>query len=332
MRINIVASAVRIFTIVALVIFMTWFIVAQPTFNKSTPSQATVDASKLRGHVETLAQTFFPRDWRHTENLDKSADYIAQHFKNAGASVAFQDFSIRGKQYRNVIGRFGVGKGSKIVVGAHYDVAGETPGADDNASGIAALIELAYLLGRDVPSREVELAAYTLEEPPFFASQLMGSAIHAKSIAADKANITGVLVLEMVGYFSDEWGSQSYPLPLLHLIYPNRGNFIAVVGPWNQGSWIKTVKKAMKGATDLPVYSIRAPAIVHGADFSDHRNYWPHGINALMITDTAFYRNQAYHLSNDTPDRLDYGKMAKVAMAVFEAVKSIKSINFLSIP
>ena len=144
-------------------------------------------------------------------------------------------------------------------MGAHYDASGDTPGADDNASGVAALIELAFLLGSNTPPGEVELVAYCLEEPPFFKTELMGSAVHAKSIAGDKANIRGVIVLEMVGFFQDGWGSQSYPSPLLHLIYPSRANFIGVISRWDQGAWVKAVKSGMKGRTPLPVYSIRAP-------------------------------------------------------------------------
>ncbi|MGR8934580.1 MAG: M28 family peptidase [Gammaproteobacteria bacterium] len=316
-------SAARILAAVTAVLLITWVIVAQPTFKQNAPAPLRIDVSKLRSHVEMLARTFYPRDWRHTDNLDRSADYIASRFEDAGASVEFQAFDVKGKRYRNVIGRFGTGKSSKIVVGAHYDAVEGTPGADDNASGVAALIELAYLLGREAPERDLELVAYTLEEPPFFATRLMGNGVHAKSIAAAKSGIAGVIVLEMVGYFNDAWGSQSYPIPLLNLIYPSRGNYIAVVGTWNQGNWVKTVKTAMQGVTDLPVYSLRAPSIITGVDFSDHRNYWPYGINAVMVTDTAFYRNDAYHAPNDTPDKLNYGKVAKVVTAVFGAIKSI---------
>lgn len=209
------------------------------------------------------------------------------------------------------------------MIGAHYDACGETPGADDNASGAAALIELGYLLGRIPPGREIELVAYVLEEPPFFRTAQMGSAVHAASISSEQDRIVGVIVLEMVGYFCDARGSQSYPSLLLKLIYPNRGNFIAVVGRWDQGQWVKRVKVGMKGTTDLHVYSIRAPSFVPGIDFSDHLNYWPLGFNALMITDTAFYRNKAYHEKGDTADRLDYDRMSKVVVAVFEAIKSM---------
>jgi hypothetical protein len=318
---NVITWTIRLFR-VAIVISAIGWLIAQPTCRKNRASTVAVEPERLKAHVVTLSQALYPRDWKHVDNLDKCADYIAEHFTNAGAAVESQVFSVQGMPYRNVIGRFGVGKGAKVVIGAHYDACGETPGADDNASGVAALLELAYLLGRNPPAREIELVAYALEEPPFFRTPHMGSAIHARSIEGEKAAITGVIVLEMVGCFRDERGSQSYPSILLWLMYPSRGNFIAVVGPWDQGDWVKTVKAGMTGATDLPVYSIRAPTVVPGVDFSDHLNYWPLGIHALMITDTAFYRNKAYHAANDTADRLDYNRMSKVVVAVFETLST----------
>ena len=318
-----VKSVARILCLVLVIVEVTGCFIAQPAFHNNPASKIVVSAEKLKAHVSTLSRDFHPRDYEHPANLDKCADYIATHFKNAGAAVESQEFEAMGKRYRNVIGRFGVGKGSKVVVGAHYDSCGETPGADDNASGIAALIELAYLSGRDAPRRELELVAYVLEEPPFFRSAFMGSAIHARSIAAQKSNIKGVIVLEMVGCFKDERGSQSYPSILMRAFYPSRGNFIAVAGRWDQGDWIKAIKVGMQGRTDLPVFSIRAPAAIPGIDFSDHLNYWPYGINAVMITDTSFYRNTTYHAKEDTAERLDYGRMSKVVVAVFEAIRSM---------
>ena len=316
---KLIKSAVRVLGTVGIVVFMVWILVAQPSCRHNNTSRTRADPMKLREHVAALSQRFFPRDWRHKDNLDRCADYIAQHFRQAGATVEFQTFAVGKKEYRNVIGRFNRGKGSRVVVGAHYDACGEEPGADDNASGIASLIELAYLFGRNTPSSPVELVAYVLEEPPFFQTAMMGSAIHAKSIAGDKDGVRGVIVLEMVGFFSDEWGSQSYPAPVLRFIYPNRADFIGVVSRWDQGDWISTVKIGMKGTTDLPVYSLRAPSIIPGVDFSDHASYWPYGIKAVMVTDTAFYRNNAYHKSADTPDRLDYKRMAKVVVSIDSA-------------
>ncbi len=314
-------TGVQILGLTIVVIELLGCFIAQPSFRKNHPSALSVDSDRLKVHVRMLSQTFHPRDWTHSENLAKCADYIAGQFAGAGAVVESQVFEVEGREYRNVIGRFGSGKGSKVVVGAHYDSCDDTPGADDNASGIAALIELAYLTGKHAPSREVELVAYVLEEPPFFRTQHMGSAIHAKSLAREKSRVTGVIVLEMVGSFSDEKGSQTYPSNLLRAYYPARGNFILVAGRWDQGNWVKAVKAGMQGTSDLPVYSIRAPSALPGIDFSDHVNYWPYGIQAVMITDTAFYRNPAYHTPHDSAEQLDYGRMSKVVLAVFETLR-----------
>ena len=314
-------SIVRILAAVAAILFVAWFVFSQPSCRRHPPSRTVVDPARLRTHVDMLSKELHPRNFHHPDHLARCADYIARQFEQAGATIEFQPFTVSGMPYRNVIGRFRAGPGPKLVVGAHYDACDELPGADDNASGVAALLELAALLGRGAPPGEVELVAYCLEEPPFFQTDHMGSVLHAQRLAAEKDRIRGVLVFEMVGYFDDTWGSQSYPLPLLHLLYPSRGNFIGVIGRWDQGPWIRTVKTAMKGRTPLPVYSIRAPRIVPGIDLSDHRSYWPHGIPAVMITDTAFYRNRAYHTPGDTADRLDYDRMAQVVVAVAEAIR-----------
>ena len=326
LRKRILTAVARVLGAVATVIFIAWIAVAQPSCRRGTPANATVEQESLRRHVETLAVQFHPRDWQHRENLDAGADYIAEHFKQAGAAVDFEPFTLGGRVYRNIHGRFAVGTTPRIVVGAHYDAFDELPGADDNASAVAVLLELATLLGAMDSPPPVDLVAYTLEEPPFFGTEQMGSAVHAKSLGDQAGSIRGIIVLEMVGYFSDEWGSQSYPLPLLYVMYPCRGNFISVVSKWDQGEWVKAVKVAMKGTTDLPVYSLRAPAAVPGIDFSDHRNYWPHRIPSLMVTDTAFYRNKAYHTAEDTPDRLDYRRMSQVTLAVFAAVQSLSTV------
>lgn len=315
--------AARVMLMLVVVFMSGCYFIAQPTMRSNEVSKASADPAALRAHVVALSETFHPRDWESLDNLNRCADYIADHLKKTGAKVEFQDFTVEGNTYRNVIGRFGVGKERKIIVGAHYDSCGETPGADDNASGVAGLLELARLIGGNPPDAEVEFVAYTLEEPPFFSGPQMGSAIHAQSVAGEKERIAGVIVLEMIGYFSDEPGSQSYPLPILKACYPDRGDFITVVSRWDQGAYIKQLKSAMKGSTDLPVYSFRGPEALPGVDFSDHRNYWPHDIPAAMITNTAFHRNKAYHTPHDTADRLDYDRMSKVVVAVYEAIREM---------
>lgn len=157
-----------------------------------------------------------------------------------------------------------------------------------------------------------ELVAYNLEEPPNFAGPHMGSAVHARSLKQENVPVALMLSLEMIGYFQGKRGSQSYPLPLLGLLYPSRGNFIAIVGRWDQRSVVGAFKQACAGAADIPVVSIAAPPFVPVIDFSDHRNYWAEGFPALMITDTSFLRNPHYHQPTDTYETLDYRRRAEV--------------------
>jgi Zn-dependent M28 family amino/carboxypeptidase len=251
------------------------------------------------------------------------ASYIRGEFEKTGGAVSDQPYSVDGRIYRNVIASFGPSTKERLVVGAHYDTAGALPGADDNASGVAGLIELARLLGKTPLPMGVELVAFTLEEPPFFRTMQMGSAIHADGLRREGVSVRAMLSLEMIGYFSDEANSQSFPVSALKAFYPSRGNFIVVVGKLDQGSVVRRVKKAMRCASPLPVYSINAPRSVPGVDFSDHLNYWDVGYDAVMITDTAFYRNPNYHTARDTHETLDYERMAMVVRGVYAAIMAL---------
>ncbi len=308
--------AAAVLLIVALCLYVT-----QPLIriaNVSTP--ISVDPTRLETHVRALSETFVPRDESHPENLDRCAAYIRREFESAHARVSEQPFSVDGKTYRNVIAHFGPETKEVVVVGAHYDTAGPLPGADDNASGVAGLLELARLLGNAQLSIRVELVAYTLEEPPFFRLEQMGSAVHAKALKRDGAVVRVMFSLEMIGYFSDAPGSQRFPSSVLSLFYPTEGNFISVIGKMGAGMLVRKIKKAMAEATSLPVYSINAPRLIPGVDFSDHLSYWREGYPAVMITDTAFYRNANYHTMWDTADRLDYQRMSQAVEAVYAAV------------
>jgi hypothetical protein len=295
--------------------------VTQPLIPKSgNLSLGTVDPSWLRIHVRTLSEKLSPRDESHPQNLDLVAEYIRQEFEKTSGRVTEQPFSVRGETYKNIIVQFGPETGERVVVGAHYDTAGPRPGADDNASGVAGLIELAKLLNRQTIPLCIELVAYTLEEPPNFRTPEMGSAVLAASLKREGVRVRAMFSLEMIGYFDDTADSQSYPSPLLSSFYPSRGNFIAVVGNLGEGLLVRRIKGAMIRASTLPVRSINAPAMISGIDFSDHLNYWNQGYPAVMITDTAFYRNHAYHSSEDTASKLDYRRMAMVVVDVFNAV------------
>lgn len=280
-----------------------------------------VSPERLKAHVRMLSETLHPRSVEELTNLEAAANYIHAEFTATGAVVADQWFTDRGEKYRNVIARFGPAEGPLLVIGAHYDSFEATPGADDNASGVAGLIELAGLLDRHPPLRPVELVAYTNEEPPHFRYPSMGSAHHAASLRAAGRDISLMLALEMIGWFSDAPGSQTYPLPGMTLLYPDKGDFIAIIGRFGDWSETREVKAAMRSAGDLPVHSMNSLALIPGVDFSDHLNFWAEGYPALMITDTAFYRNPYYHAAEDTYDRLDYARMAKVVEGVFAVVQ-----------
>lgn len=280
-------------------------------------------SENLEKFVNKLSEDLVPRNAEHPENLDSVASWIHDCFKPFTDRIEYQPFSTGNMTVRNIRAFFGPDSPERIVIGAHYDVAGPFPGADDNASGVAGLVELARLLADEELSMSVELVSYPLEEPPFFNTRKMGSYVHAFSLKEEEINVRAMLALEMIGYFSDEPNSQRYPLFLLRPFYPSRGNFIAVVGNLFQRSVVRTVRNSMRNVSPLPVESINAPKLLPGIAFSDHLNYWKAGFQAAMITDTAFYRNPNYHTAFDLPDTLDYNRMAQVVTGVFAAVKAL---------
>jgi hypothetical protein len=320
---SILRSLLRILiaTLAALVILLGLGAAAitQPTFGTFPPlGGPAADPDRLRRHVEFLTVQAAPRDSDHPESLDRAAAYIRESFARTRARVRVRDqaFQVRGRSYRNVIASLGPATGPLLVIGAHYDAFGDfgpNPGADDNASGTAGLLELARLLdGRVLPMR-VELVAYANEEPPWFGSPWMGSAVHARSLKGQ--DVRGMICLEMIGYFTER---QPAPNLLFRLLYPERGNFIAVAGRWSDRPLTRHVKRAIRG-TGFPAYSFTAPRDA-GIDASDQRSYWDQGIPAVMVTDTSDLRNPHYHAPGDTAGTLDYQRMAGVVEGVANAV------------
>jgi len=284
-------------------------------------TESYIDPLNLQRHVMFLSETMAPRSFSDLDNLNRVADYIHNEFSQTSKRVSFQHFQAQKIDYKNVIATFGPASDDVMVIGAHYDAYSDLPGADDNASGIAGLLELARLLSHldlSASGRQIMLVAYSLEEPPYFASNKMGSYIHAESLQGK--NVELMISLEMIGYFNEQEGSQDYPLPLMSLFYPNKGNFIAVVDSLGSNNAV-AVKKAINQYTDLSAYSINAPSVVQGINFSDHRNYWDFGYPAVMITDTAFYRNKAYHTVDDTYERLNYQQLARVVFGVYKFIE-----------
>ena len=279
-----------------------------------------VDPARLRTHVHLLSAVLPPRG-DNPWSLDASAAYIAAQFRLCSAETRFQEFTAQGLPYRNVVAEFGPRSGGKLVIGAHYDTASGLPGADDNASGVAGLLELGCLLAAHPPARAVELVAYTLEEPPHFAGADMGSYRHAQAASAAGEDIKLMISLEMIGYFDTAPGSQTYPMPGLDLIYPDTGDFIALVGRLREIPATRRFKRSFRRATQLPLYSLNAPPLIPGMSLSDHSSYWVFDFPALMLTDTAYQRNFAYHTEQDTAERLDYIRMAEVVKGVYRVAR-----------
>jgi hypothetical protein len=303
---------------------LTWTLLAEPIFPVSPALQIpAVSEARLEAHVRVLSETLVPRDYQHADNLHQVADYVTGEFEAAGARVERQFFTVHGESYENVIAHFGPDAGERVILGAHYDSFGRLPAADDNASGVAAILELASLLGKEPPSRPVDLVAYSLEEPPYFSSAQMGSAYHAADLKRRGVPVAFMASVEMVGCFKDEPGSQEPKGAIFRVLVPSRGNFIAVVGRLSDIPLVRRVKAGMRRGSALPVASLNAPPSVGGIDLSDHLNYWKEGYPAVMITDTAFMRNDNYHTDQDTAEKLDYRRMAMVVQDLFALVKNV---------
>ncbi len=277
----------------------------------------------LRQVVAMLSSEIGVRTYRDIGRLQRSADYIAGQFTSSGCRLSKQHFFYSGNTYTNLIAELtGRTLPEKIlVIGAHYDTVRTTPGADDNASGVAGLLGLARRLAKVRLSKTVRLVAFALEEPPAYRTRNMGSYHYARSLKEKKEQIEGMICLEMIGYFCNRKGSQHYPLPLFRLKYPSQGNYISMVGNLRSRTFTKGIAAAFQEAVDLPVKTLNAPPIVIGIDFSDHWSFNKFGYRALMVTDTAFYRNPHYHAPTDLPETLDYERMDKVVEGLAAAVE-----------
>ncbi len=303
-----------------------WLVVTQPLFFVETVgSQIQLDPSRLEAHVRALSEACAPRDYTHPKNLECAAEYIQGHFDQTGGRVSDQPYEVEGQIYRNLAVQFGPATGERIVIGAHYDVYGPYPGANDDASGIAALIELAYLLANTPLPITVELVAFTLEEPPFYGSEEMGSAVHAAALKERDIPVRVMIAIDEIGYYSEEPGSQSLPIyRWLKRFYSSTANFIAILGPLDTGLVVRQVKAAMVKASDLPVYSFNAPVEMEsGVILGDHRNYVEQGYVGIIVTDTAFLRSNIKHSEFDTADTLDYERMSQVVIGLYEAIRSL---------
>ncbi|MFH1338859.1 MAG: M28 family peptidase [Candidatus Omnitrophota bacterium] len=276
---------------------------------------------RLKGHVFKLSEEIGERSIFRYSRLTEAADYIAGQFRDFGLSVKFQEYLLYGKKVKNIIAEKTGGKKPEeiIIIGAHYDTC-FNPGADDNASAVAGLLELARLTSPSEFNRTIRFVAFVNEEPPFFKTKDMGSYVYARRAREEGENIKAAIILEMIGYYSGKLFSQRYPI-FLGLFYPNRANFIAVVGNSANRGLVKKINTCFKNNSRFIIRSAVLFDFVPGVDFSDHWSFWQNGFPAAMITDTSFYRYSYYHGNSDTYEKLDY----RSAAAVIEGLKPVLS-------
>jgi hypothetical protein len=288
---------------------------------EATPEQHAT-AVALQRHVGAIAKA--PRNLWHFESLQRSAAYIDGELTQTGYAPRHQTYEVAGRHVANIEAerRGSRQAGRIIVVGAHYDSVGDSPGANDNASGVAVMLELARQHAATATvAATVRFVAFVNEEPPHFMTAAMGSFRYAAEAAARGDDIVGMMSLETIGYYTDVPGSQHYPLPF-RLLLPDRGNFLAMVSNLGSVRALRAASRAFRSATWLPLLAAPAPAWIPGVAWSDHWSFWQHGYPAIMLTDTAPYRYPHYHLSTDTPERLDYERMAQVVIGCAAAIRA----------
>lgn len=278
----------------------------------AAPNTTPANPDNLKVYLEQIIGQDSYRNYKNIQQLQRVSAWIKEQMRLFGIPCQYQSYSVNGLEYRNVVCSLSAGHASRVIVGAHYDVFGDQQGADDNASGVAGVIETARILSKQKAqlNQNIEFVFYTLQEAPFFKTEQMGSYIHAKSVQANKNQIQAVYILEMIGYF-DENLVQEYPVGL-KWVYPEHGNFIAAVSNLQSYDLGAKYCQAMRNLNALECQRLVAPAFVSGMEFSDHLNYWKFGIPAMMITNTGAWRNKKHHSKADTLKTLNIVKMANV--------------------
>jgi Zn-dependent M28 family amino/carboxypeptidase len=282
-------------------------------------------ASRLKKDVETLAGQIGPRNHLAYAKLLEAAAYIEARFLEAGyPEVLRETYVVSGMPYANLSVEIrGRSTPSEIVIiGGHYDSVVGCPGANDNASGTAAVLALAELFAMSTPARTLRFTAFTNEEPPHFQTDGMGSRVCARNCRTRGENVVAMLSLETIGFYSDSEGSQSYPPPF-SLFYPSKGNFIAFVGNVGSRHLVRKALRIFRERTPFPSEGAAVPSFIPGVGWSDHWSFWQEGYPAIMVTDTAPFRYPHYHTAADTPDRIDYLRCGRVVHGLREVVAEL---------
>lgn len=323
-----IALAVLVVALVAGFVSL-WRMIEMPlrSFRGPLPRLTTAQgalAVRLQDHVAYLSATIGERNVNRPGSLQTAIEYLRRNLVEAGYTVTGQTYMVEGQSVSNLEAELAgnaLADGA-VIVGAHYDSVAGTVGADDNASGVAATLELARLLRTSRLRRTVRFVSFVNEEPPFFQTDEMGSLVYARKLRKDGVQVSAMISLEMLGYYSDAPGSQKYPAPL-SLFYPDRGNFIGFVSNGQSRDLLRRAIRRFREFTEFPSEGVAAPEGWPGVGWSDHWSFWQQGYPAIMITDTALFRNRYYHTPFDTADKLDFDKMARVVRGVQEVVTSL---------
>lgn len=314
--------------VVGLLGLLVWFMVSMPGQTCSEPlkplsNDEIILRDNLRNHVYMLADTIGERNVSSFGKLIASADYIKEQFTASGCAVTEQKFQVNDREVCNIIAEIRPVNAPEeiIVVGAHYDSVAGMPGANDNASGVAALLELACMMKKSPPPRKrIRFVAFVNEEPPFFLTEKMGSFVHAREARKNGERITAMFALETIGYYSEAEKSQHYP-PGFALVYPDKGNFIGLIGNLRSRQLVRRSIKTFRNTTSFPSEGVATFGWIPGVFWSDHWSFWKHGYPAIMVTDTAPFRYSYYHTNKDTPDKLDYERMTRVVNGLSHIIR-----------
>jgi hypothetical protein len=298
--------------------------VPRPASGGEMEAVASDLAPRLRRHVELLAATIGERHLGRPEALRQAEAYIRRTWEAQGFSVREELFAVQEQRCANLLVEIqGVREPERIVlVGAHYDTAPGTPGANDNGSGVALLLEMSRALRDARPHRTIRFVAFTNEEPPHFFSERMGSRVHAREAKRRGERVAAMLSLETIGYYADAPGSQGYPPPF-SLFYPRRGNFLAVVGDLASRGLVVDFLRHFMAAGDFPVEGVATAGWIPGINWSDHWSFWKEGYPAVMLTDTAPFRYPEYHRAGDRPDRMTWPAFARASAGIIAAVRGL---------
>jgi Zn-dependent M28 family amino/carboxypeptidase len=339
MLLSILFSALRIvIAVVAIFALLWWFGVRMPGKNISNAAPLSSDEIELRGEliadVQTLAGEIGERNMARYPQLKAAADFIENSFSRAGLQPRRDSYAVNGKAYHNIEaeipgrpqGAPGSGSPPIILIGAHYDSVFGSPGANDNGSGVAALLALARRFAGKAGQHTLRFVAFVNEEPPIFLTRQMGSFVYASRCKARGDRISAMISLETIGYFSDAPHSQSYPAPGLGVFYPSVGNFIGFVSNIPSRNLLRRAVGLFRKHAKIPSEGAALPAFIPGVSWSDQWSFWQHGYPGIMITDTAPFRYPHYHSATDTPDKLDYDRFALVVSGMEKVIEGLDKL------